>query len=751
MRSRVPHDTMASREALLKWCSQICISYPQLEINNLSTSFRDGLAFCAIIHKHRPDLIDFRSLSRANVYENNQLAFEVAETKLGIPAFLIPKEMLTSEVPDYLSVITYLSQYYHYFNKPFNASSSSLRLTHITSSNKHSPSKLTSEENHYCDRSRHSVCHFCIKPVYLIQRHAIHGEIWHRSCFRCQVCHGTLAAGFYTPGKDAGSFICCDHIIRAFHTDEKLKLWDDRLHLSGLTLKSVSTYFEKTKSPDRLLDKPLPIEQTAQHESSDMQRRMSKPPSPIPGRMEEKNDGKEESDLAGNYGQEEVTNSEEFSEFSSSFVQVSEESKQLASEQTPVSVPEPLAQTSQTVNSTSDKSTGQSQSSYLSSHTRPRNLVKTNHPWLGIIHPGPWTQLPPIQSPGPPMHSKRDPNGQVYWYRPKVPPPNPFSEDLEENDAVKMELHLKDTHMRATTHIKCPDLGATKRSNKFQPVTPIVPQTINNIPILTRSLSVPAVPSTKLSSDMTEERKLHSSTLSEVCKEKEHFDARTEMTKSKTLQGLTSGRAPAPGYGFPLIKRKVKADQYASAADLQEEMKELKKQLEAMEEKGVELERNLRECNNDDEEDRLVTEWLALTQERQILMRQDTELVYLAKQKTLEESQADVEYELRRLLNKPENVWSEEDRGQEQNLMAELLVIIEQRNQIVSILDQDRKRERQEDVFSEGMQSSQELQKEELKEFKKSKGKFKPSKVFKKFNQKGERSKDSVEKRPEAL
>ncbi|XP_077590657.1 MICAL-like protein 1 isoform X2 [Stigmatopora nigra] len=745
MRSRVPHDTMASKDTLLKWCSQICTFYPQVEINNLSTSFRDGLAFCAIIHKHRPDLIDFRSLSRANVYENNQLAFEVAETKLGIPAFLIPKEMLTSEVPDYLSVITYISQYYHYFNKPFNASSSSLRLKHITSSNKHLPSKLASEENPYYERSLHSLCHFCIKPVYLIQRHAIHGEIWHRSCFRCQVCHGTLAPSFYIPGKDAGSFICCDHIIRAFHPDEKLKLWDDCLHLSGLTLNSVSTYFEKTKSPDRLLDKPLPIEQTAQHESSDMQRRMSKPPSPFPGRMEEKNDGKDESDLAGNYEQEEITNSEDFSEFSSSFVQVTEESKQLASEQTPVSVLEPLTQTSQTVNSTSDKSTGQSHSSYFSPDTRPRNLVKTNHPWLGIIHPGPWTQLPPVQSPGPPTHSKRDPNGQVYWYRPKVIPPNPFSEDLEEKDAVKMGLHFKDTHMRASTHIKCSDLGAMKRSNESHPVTPIVPQTKNYIPILTRSLSVPVVPSTKLPSDMTEERKSHSSTLSEVCKKKEHFDARNEMTKSKTHQGLTSGRAPAPGYGFPLIKRKVKADQYASAADLQEEMKELKKQLEAMEEKGVELERNLRECNNDDEEDRLVTEWLALTQERQILMRQDTELVYLAKQKTLEESQADVEYELRRLLNKPENVWSEEDRSQEQNLMAELLVIIEQRNQIVSILDQDRKRERQEDVFSEGMQSNQELQKEELKEFKKSKGKFKASKVFKKFNQKGERTKDSAE------
>ncbi|XP_057673939.1 MICAL-like protein 1 isoform X2 [Corythoichthys intestinalis] len=749
MRSRVPHDTMASKEALLKWCSQICISYPQVEITNLSTSFRDGLAFCAIIHKHRPDLIDFKSLSRANIYENNQLAFEVAETKLGIPAFLIPKEMLAIEVPDYLSVITYLSQYYHYFSRPSNAGSSSLRSTHIKSSNKRSTSMPGSEEHHYSDRSLHSVCHFCIKPVHLIQRNVIHGEIWHRSCFRCQVCHGTLAAGFYTPGKDAGGFICCDHITTggaAFQTEEKFKLWEDCLHLSGLTLINIPKYSEKTKSHDKLVYKPQEIEQTAQHESSDWQRRMSKPPSPVQRCIEETSDGKDESPSvqAGN-GKNEVTNTEELLEFSSPCVQVTGESKQLASEQTPISVPAPLAQASQSVSVTSGSSTVQSQSSHFSSNTRQRSPIKTNHPWLGIIHPGPWTQLPPVQSPGPPVHSKRGPNGQVYWYRPKVPPPNPFSEDLEEEDAVKTELQLKDTHIRDTNQPKCSDLGGVKRSNKFQPVTSNVPKTVNNIPLLTRSLSAPAVKSKKIHFDMTGDKKLHSSTLSEGCKEKEHFDAKTEMTKSKTCQALTSGRAPAPGHGFPLIKRKVQEDQYASAAELQEEMKQLKEQLEAMEEKGVELERNLRECNNDEEEERLLTEWLALTHERQILMRQDTELVYLTKQKTLEERQADVEYELRRLLNKPENIWSEEDRGHEQSLMAELLVIIEQRNQIVSILDQDRKRERQEDVLSEGMMTSHELQKEGLKEFKKSKGKFKPSKVFKKRNQKGERTNDSVD------
>ncbi|KAM6137631.1 MICAL-like protein 1 isoform 3-T3 [Pterocles gutturalis] len=198
----------------------------------------------------------------------------------------------------------------------------------------------------------------------------------------------------------------------------------------------------------------------------------------------------------------------------------------------------------------------------------------------------------------------------------------------------------------------------------------------------------------------------------------------------KPPKGSKPVRPPAPGHGFPLIKRKVQTDQYIPEEDIYGEMDAIEHQLDQLEHRGVALEEKLRSAENDSPEDALLVDWFKLIHEKHMLVRHESELIYIFKQQNLEQRQSDVEYELRCLLNKPEKDWTDEDRGREKVLMQELVTIIEQRNAIVNCLDEDRQREEEEDKMLEAMIKRKEFHKEMETESKK-KGKFKPMKVLK--------------------
>lgn len=170
-------------------------------------------------------------------------------------------------------------------------------------------------------------------------------------------------------------------------------------------------------------------------------------------------------------------------------------------------------------------------------------------------------------------------------------------------------------------------------------------------------------------------------------------------------------------------------------------MSDLEKRLDELEQRGVDLEKSLRECSNDDEEEHLLVDWFTLIHEKHLLVRREAELVYTARQQNLEERQADVEYELRCLLNKPEKEWTAEDKDREKQLMAELVTIIEQRNQIVNSIDLDRQREEEEDKLVAAMLKKKDFHGQG--EQKKKAGKFKPMKVLKRLSTKNEGVKDN--------
>ncbi|XP_035827840.1 spectrin beta chain isoform X3 [Aplysia californica] len=110
------NETKSAKDALLLWCQMKTAGYPNVNVRNFTSSWRDGLAFNALIHKHRPDLIQYEKLQKSNAMHNLNNAFTTAEDKLGLTSLLDPEDV-NVEFPDEKSIITYVVTYYHYFSK----------------------------------------------------------------------------------------------------------------------------------------------------------------------------------------------------------------------------------------------------------------------------------------------------------------------------------------------------------------------------------------------------------------------------------------------------------------------------------------------------------------------------------------------------------------------------------------------------------------------------------------------------------
>nr|XP_008108698.1 PREDICTED: protein-methionine sulfoxide oxidase MICAL3 isoform X12 [Anolis carolinensis] len=119
MNSRTPklsrNESVARSSKLLGWCQRQTDGYAGVNVTDLTMSWKSGLALCAIIHRYRPDLIDFDSLDEHNVEKNNQLAFDIAEKEFGISPIMTGKEMALVGEPDKLSMVMYLTQFYEMF------------------------------------------------------------------------------------------------------------------------------------------------------------------------------------------------------------------------------------------------------------------------------------------------------------------------------------------------------------------------------------------------------------------------------------------------------------------------------------------------------------------------------------------------------------------------------------------------------------------------------------------------------------
>ncbi|XP_029006273.1 MICAL-like protein 1 isoform X2 [Betta splendens] len=899
---------MGSLKALQEWCRIQCGDYDDVDVKDMSASFRDGLAFCAIIHRFRPDLIDFSSLSKENVYENNRLAFEVAETELGIPALLDPEDMVSMKVPDRLSIITYVSQYYNFFNNKSQANPPCMKrlssVGHNEPAQKRPPTPLDNKalesqprqpaQAVWCN-TLSSTCAACQKHVHLVQRFLVDGKLYHRNCFRCTECHSTLLPGSYKIGSGSGLLVCSNHLSRHALTSQNGRpdlskkpppaphgaVQSARMstdpHTSPCHSDQSETPTAASPTTDTTTDNSGTVgslekaKETDASEEAEETTRSSSPPNPFDESDEDEGEKREETPTASANGDLPSTTPDSHHEGTSRPVPA----PRRPSEPTPPPRPAPRVRLPRTADGehlkppTPPKPRERSQSPGSLSTGTPK---PKDPPWLALVQSESKKKkapLPPGLATPPNTGSLSSLKGE--GSRPSTPPPpaNPFEDDVENNEEVEGEEAgeggsvppaVAATHpwysitrpADATGTSDQPSEAGSSQSASAESVmgrkrpAPLAPQRPAGNQVLpcsqpsscspspalsteslssgsdhssskpclssgasgdqdsafTKSISEPSIcspcdsgaspspssssserlpqsslspypspmpsnassaPATPQSSRSSEKKWARSppprpptnpsplvteaskSNNKRICKENP-FNRKASPSpansKTKPTKGPRPARPPAPGHGFPLIKRKVQSDQYIPVEDIHGEMSQLEKHLDELEHRGVELEKKLRDDPNDEDEERLLVEWFTLIHEKHLLVRREAELVYTAKQQNLEERQADVEYELRCLLNKPEKDWTEEDKNREKELMAELVTIIEQRNQIVNSMDQDRQREEEEDKLMEAMLKKKDFHKDPDSDQQKKKGtKFKPMKALKRLSHKGEAAK----------
>ncbi|KAB1263772.1 MICAL-like protein 2 [Camelus dromedarius] len=511
---------MAAIKALQQWCRQQCEGYRDVSITNMTTSFRDGLAFCAILHRHRPDLINFDALRKENIFENNQLAFRVAEEQLGIPALLDAEDMVALKVPDRLSILTYVSQYYNYFHgrspiggmagvkrRPSDSSedpsgkkawSPPARPTPTptrgqplspVSTNPTVPQKDGGTEGPPLKAGQasavssvSSACGVCGRHVHLVQRHLADGRLYHRGCFS-------------SPSR--------------------------------------------ASPPPQVGKKSLAVSSGAVRAGAGSRPKPEAPPA-------------KGSSTSSQGGQEDG--------------------------------------------------------------------------------PAGWrARLKPVEKKSPTERALEQKEPQVLG--------EPWASD--------------------TTQVS--------RSSEGGVCITLTPVQVNRTP--------------------------------------------GRAGTGTSLSGRPLGLAGAPTSPGTSVTSPVRLHpDYVPQEEIQRQVQDIERQLDALELRGVELEKRLRCAEGDDSEDALMVDWFRLIHEKQLLLRLESELMYKARDQRLEEQQLDIEGELRQLMAKPECLKSPQDRQREQDLLNQYVNTVNDRSNIVDFLDEDRLREQEEDEVLHNMIQKLDLQ-----------------------------------------
>ncbi|XP_064009774.1 MICAL-like protein 2 [Pogoniulus pusillus] len=795
---------MAAIQNLQLWCKQQCEGYRDVSITNMTTSFRDGLAFCAILHRHRPDLINFDSLSKENVYENNKLAFRVAEEELGIPALLEAEDMVALKVPDRLSILTYVSQYYNYFHgrspiggmagikrpssepqeqpfgkkavsEPPKAVSPKLPPAHPPARAKQKETSPVSMRGVLAESGNipSSSCGVCGNHVHLVQRYLVDGKLYHRNCFRCRQCWIVLLPGSYKAGPEPGTFICTSH------------QQPDSVQVSGLH--STGSKAESTPAPaaSRVFQKaaePKKTEQVLKKPSQEGLANSTKPSVSSSGSSGFKSVNtpwsssavKKSEDCKGTTlgsktdhlrgapaGPAWTTSTTKTQQARENFFRSLESSSNKTSEAKPQIPSSHCPGKTASTRTTTEASPVNAEKAQARNHiiqalagpntspNRPGGLSSTGSSASSSGKFSPTNS--PQQSPAPKAQSNK--TGYTAPNQQKAADPPPKSQAANkpldsvhkpESKGLKGSMNVGEDKSESPADwrsllkpVANKDQGGSKKPTDNSQVRTGSPAHKETKP--SPLVVPPAKQDSASSGGFMKKRLIPSSDLIKSCQNSEQSGEDLGGSAKKEEEGNQLKKSTITF--IPSVPKSIQRSEAVSPTKLhpdylpeekiQEKVRDIEKQLDELELKGVDLEKQLRGCEGDESEDALMVDWFKLIHEKQLLLRQESELMYKMKQQKLEEQQWNIETELRDLMSKPEDLKTAREKEREKELLESYLSTVNDRNSIVECLDEDRLREQEEDQMLADM-----IQKLDgsLESQEKKKNKFRLSKIWKQKN-----------------
>lgn len=782
--SPAPSSGMAAVKALQQWCRIQCEGYRDVSITNMTTSFRDGLAFCALIHKHRPDLIKFDSLKKDDVYENNKLAFSVAEEQLGIPALLDAEDMVALKIPDRLSILTYVSQYYNYFHgrspiggmagikrpadgpsdepsgkknqavtsKVFPSSKPARENSPPPSSNITKPlpspnQNKTSTQEVVVGKSQagtlSSTCASCHKHVHLVQRHLVDGKLYHRNCAKL-----LSSANTSTPLQD---------LTPNSYVSKFTPLKDSSKHSTP-----APTYTSSSLSPSRVSEKPTTPKSTSA--------------SPAPWAASSNSSARPTAsrDTTTTVIPSINTRPAETPRPSATAAKTLQSKLKFFQEDNTAKVEEKKTSTfnvdinkGQSVGGKAQQATagkavtvvinvgGTGKKEVNESLDKGGNTAKTTGTGWKVKQED---ESNKSKASAAAFISKKlseennNNNKKQSWAttvvnkteksQPKVETPKKEKEGvggkvkLKVNPSILSDLQFEDTTNSSESPGSQSGLKAKTADRAPSKTGSTLPNTSvkeTETPADWRSKLKPVSKETKPAGPSTKPGSNEAPKTSEIsARPSSQFPSLSISVTPPTSKGLQEGLKGQTKNGTKSETKKMKPD-YIPKEDITKELEEIEQNLNELEKRGVDLEVKLRKCEEEGDDDtltdELMVEWFGLIRNKQLAMRRESELVYIGRTQELEEEQPTVEQELRRLMEKPEHLKTSWDRKKEQQLMKKLVAIVNDRNAIVEGLDEDRLREEEEDEQLNKMMLDFNIKKEKEKP-KKEKSKSPMSKLF---------------------